>query len=139
VVRKKRHEKWIANSWFFIYENAPAHRSVLVTDFLAKNNVTTLHHPPHIPDLAPPDFYMFLGLKLALKGRRFWETTEIIENATEELKRISQYGFHEYFQHLYSRWQKYIVAQSEYFQENVADMIVCCLVFLANKVIPGIF
>jgi hypothetical protein len=36
---------------------------------------------------------MFLGLKLTLKGRRFWETTDIIENATEELKIISLIGF----------------------------------------------
>jgi hypothetical protein len=61
----------------------------LVNDFQAKNNVTTLHHNPHIPELAPSDFYMFLGLKLTLKGRRFWETTDITENATEELKIIS--------------------------------------------------
>jgi hypothetical protein len=83
----------------------------LINDFQAKNYVTTLHHPPHIPDLAPPDLYMFLGLKLALKGRRFWDTADITENATEEPKRISQNGFHEYFQHLYSRRQKCITAQ----------------------------
>jgi transposase len=38
--------------------NAPAHRSVLVKDFLAKNNVTTLQPPPHSPDLDPTDFYV---------------------------------------------------------------------------------
>jgi len=30
------------NSWFLLLDNAPAHRSVLIKDFLAKNNVTTL-------------------------------------------------------------------------------------------------
>jgi hypothetical protein len=43
-------------------DNAPAHRSVLVKGLLAKNNVTTLEHPPHWPDLAAADFYLF----------RFW-------------------------------------------------------------------
>ena len=28
--------------------------------FLAKNNITTIDHPPCSPDLAPCDFYLFL-------------------------------------------------------------------------------
>jgi hypothetical protein len=28
-------------------------------DFLATNNVTTLEHPPHTPDPAPDEFYLF--------------------------------------------------------------------------------
>jgi hypothetical protein len=35
AVRRKRPEKWGTNSWFLHYDNAPAHRSVLVKDFLA--------------------------------------------------------------------------------------------------------
>jgi hypothetical protein len=41
-----------------------------------------------------------------LKGRRFCDATDIIKNATEELKRVSQNRFQERFEHLYSRWQK---------------------------------
>jgi len=33
--------------------------SVLVKDFLAKDNVETLEHPPYSSDLAPADFYFF--------------------------------------------------------------------------------
>ena len=39
-IRKKRPEKWRTNYWFFLHENAPAHRTVLVETFLAKNSVT---------------------------------------------------------------------------------------------------
>jgi len=42
TVRRKRLEKLGTNSWFRLQDNAPAHRSVLVKDFLAKTNVTTL-------------------------------------------------------------------------------------------------
>jgi len=45
-----------------------------------------LEHPPYSPDLAAADFYL-------LKGRRFCNATDIIKNATEELKRLSQNGF----------------------------------------------
>jgi transposase len=42
---------------------ATAHRSVLVKDFLTKNNVTALGHPHYSPDLAAADFYLFSRMK----------------------------------------------------------------------------
>jgi len=44
-------------------------------------------------------------------------------HATEEMKRLSQNGFQKCFQHLYSRWQKWIVAQRVYFEGNLAEVI----------------
>ena len=41
AVRRKRPKKWRTNNWFFLHDNAPAHRQLLVKDFLAKNNLTT--------------------------------------------------------------------------------------------------
>jgi len=52
-------KKWGTNSCFLLHDNAPAHRSVLVKDFLAKYSVTTLEHSPYFPDMAEVDFYMF--------------------------------------------------------------------------------
>ena len=46
-------------------DNAPAHRSVLVKDFLAKTNVTTLQHLPFSHDLAPVDF---TSIKISIDG-----------------------------------------------------------------------
>jgi hypothetical protein len=93
AVRRKRHAKWRTGSWFLLHENAPAHRSVLVKDFLAKNDLTTMQHPTHTSDLAPADLYLFPQLKSALKEQRLCDTTDIIKNATEELKRLSKNGF----------------------------------------------
>jgi hypothetical protein len=45
AVRKKRPEKWRFNSSFLLHGNAPAHGSLLVEDFLAKNDVTTRDYP----------------------------------------------------------------------------------------------
>jgi len=44
--------KWITNSWFPVQDNAPAHRSVLVKDFLTKNSLAILENPPLISWLA---------------------------------------------------------------------------------------
>jgi hypothetical protein len=37
--------------WFLLHDNVPAYRLVVVKDFLAKNNVKTLEHPPYTHDL----------------------------------------------------------------------------------------
>ena len=70
-------------------------------EFLSKNNVTTLDHPQYSPDLAPADFYLFPWLKSELKLQQFCDATDIIKNEMEEMKRLSQNGFQECFQHLY--------------------------------------
>jgi hypothetical protein len=33
----------------------------LVKDVLAKNNVTTMEHPPYSHDMAPAEFYLLLA------------------------------------------------------------------------------
>jgi len=45
------------------------------------------------PDLAPADFYLFSRLNLALDGPCFCDATDIMKNATEELKRPLQNYF----------------------------------------------
>jgi transposase len=67
---------------FLLHDNAPAHRSILVKDFWAKNSVATLEHPPNNPDLGPANFYLVPQLKSALKGRHLCDATDIINNAT---------------------------------------------------------
>jgi hypothetical protein len=78
------------NQQFSFYDNAPGYRSVLVKYFSAKSNVTTLAYTPYSSDLAQADFYLFPQLKSALNGRCFCGATDIIKNATEELKRFSK-------------------------------------------------
>ena len=63
AVGRKRPEKCRTNSRFLLHNNAPTHRSVLVRDFLAKNNITTLEHPSYARDLASADFNLFPRLK----------------------------------------------------------------------------
>ena len=118
AVWRKSHEKWRTTRWFLLHDNAPAHRSVLAKDFLAKNNVTTLKHRPYSPDLTPADFYLFPRLKSVVKDGVI--VTDIIKNATEELKRLSQNGFQQCFQYLYSRWQTCIVLKGDYTEGNVS-------------------
>ena len=111
--RREWQDSWWINICFLLHDNAPAQRSVLVKDFLVKNNATTLDDPSYFPDLTPGGFYLFPRMKSAVKGRSCRDVTVIIKHATDELKKLSQNGFQQCFQHLCSCWKKYIRSQSK--------------------------
>jgi len=50
------------------HDNAPAHVSFLIHEFLTKHETTVVPQPPYSPDLAPADFFLFPKLKSTLKG-----------------------------------------------------------------------
>jgi len=50
---KKRPEMRSSGDWFLHHDNAPAHTTLRVQQFLAKNNITVIPDPPYSPDLAP--------------------------------------------------------------------------------------
>jgi len=52
-VWRKRPQKWQNQNLIIHHDNAPAHRSFKVLQFLAKNNMTVIPHSPYSPDLAP--------------------------------------------------------------------------------------
>jgi hypothetical protein len=46
-------------------------------EYLAKNNMADILHAPYSPDLPSCEFFLFLILKMALKGTRFNDVTMI--------------------------------------------------------------
>jgi histone-lysine N-methyltransferase SETMAR len=59
AVRWKRLELWQIREWWLHHDNTPAHKALCVQQFLTKNGMTQLLHPPYLPDLAPCDFFLF--------------------------------------------------------------------------------
>jgi histone-lysine N-methyltransferase SETMAR len=78
-VRKKRPRLW-PGKWILHHDNSPAHDVLRVREFLAKNSITKMDHPPYSPELAPCDFWLFPKLKNALKGQRFADLSDIQHN-----------------------------------------------------------
>lgn len=117
-IRRKRPELWRRKNWLLLHDNAPAHRSVLVQEELARQQITVLPHPPYSPDLAPCDFFLFPRLKEKLRGRRFHSPEEIITATKDALQEISDNAnnFQTCFQRLYERWQTCIAASGDYFE-----------------------
>ena len=94
AVRRKRPHFWSSGDWLLHHDNAPAHSSILVQQFLAKHKILQLRQPPYSPDIASCDFWMFPKLKMALKGKRFDDIKTIHSNATRELKAIPKTKLH---------------------------------------------
>ncbi|GBM21483.1 hypothetical protein AVEN_249913-1 [Araneus ventricosus] len=116
AIRRKRPEKWATNDCFLLHDNDPPHYALIVKKYLARHSVTTLEHPPYSPDLEPAEFYLFPRLKMKLKGHRFVDSDEVIENATKQLKDRSKNGFQECFEQLYECWKECVDAEGKYFE-----------------------
>ena len=52
---------WRSNNWMLHHDNAPVHRSSLVSDFLENHDTVTVPQPPYSSDLAPADYFLFLS------------------------------------------------------------------------------
>jgi transposase len=76
-IQRKRPVLWYAGNWLLHDDNAPSHRALVTREFLAHKGIITLPHPPYSQDLAPCDFFLFLKMKLQLKGRHFDRVEEI--------------------------------------------------------------
>ena len=88
--------------------------SVLILEFLTKNETTVVPQPPHSPDLAPADFFLFPKWKSSLKGRRFQTVEEIEENSIRDLRAVPQNTFQHAFHKLKKRWERGIESGEGY-------------------------
>ena len=72
----------------FHQDNAPAHNSVLVTDYLTKMGIKIVRHHPYSPDFAPCDFSLFPKLRCChyetIRWKRLWR-----RSSTHSHKRAS--------------------------------------------------
>ena len=87
------------------HDNAPAHRSSFVSDFLENHSTVTIPQPPNSPDLAPGDYFLFPKLKMRLKGRRFQVIEDIKKKSLRDLKAIPKSAYEKCFQSWTERWK----------------------------------
>jgi transposase len=106
---------WKNRNWLLHHDNAPAHTSLIVREFLTKN-VPTVPHPAYSSDLAPCHFHVFRKMKLRLKGRRFASTEEVQAESQQILNTLMLTDFSECFQKWQTHWDHCIQAQGDYFE-----------------------
>ena len=71
--------------WHFHQDNAPVHNSILVIDYLTKMDIMTFPHPPHSPDLASFNFWLFPKLR----GCRYETIEEMKEAVTKVIDTLT--------------------------------------------------
>jgi hypothetical protein len=90
------------NAWILDQDNAPLHTALVTREFLAKNKITTINHPPYLPDMAPCDFYLFPKVM-------FVDVDTIKGETTKLTKEDMQHCFQEWEK----RWTKCILSGGE--------------------------
>jgi len=114
-VRRKRPGLWPGKG-ILHHDNVPAHDALRFREFLAKNSITKMDHPPYSPDLAPCDFWLYPKLKNAPKGQRFADLSDIQRNVKKLLRAILENDFQDCFRQWHHRLTKCIASQGEYFE-----------------------
>jgi len=114
-VQRHRPQLWREQTWLLHHDNA-SHTAILTHQFLAKNKIAVIPHPPYSPDLAPCDFFLFPKMKLKLKGRRFDTIEEIQAETQKVLDTLTEKDFQEAFQKWRRQWDRCLHAGGNYFE-----------------------
>ena len=99
-----------------IHDNAAAHKCSLVQDFLEREKVVQLPHPPYSPDLSPCDFFLFPLLKKTLSGRRYDSRSALGSAIFQCLQGVPRKAYFSAFTDWISRLEKCISVNGEYFE-----------------------
>jgi histone-lysine N-methyltransferase SETMAR len=100
------------------HDNAPAHRSAVVSDFLEENSIVLVPHPPYSPDLAPCDFWLFPILKDHLRGTHYTSRHALGSAISQCLSHIPQNDFAACFQQWKHRLEKCVELGGEYVERT---------------------
>ena len=115
-VRRKRPEKWRDGDWILHHDNAPAHTSHLVQQFLAKHGTGSSRHTHETSHRVT--FFLFTRLKKVLRGHRFEPTEDIKRNSTKSLLDIPKEEFAKCFKQRQKFWAKCVAAEGNCVEDN---------------------
>ena len=76
--------------------------------------IKTVPQPPYSQDLAPCDFWLFSKVR----GCHYETIEEMKKAVTKLIAMLTQEDFHGAFQKLLERYNKYIAAGGDYFEED---------------------
>jgi hypothetical protein len=71
-------------------DNVRPHTAKLSTQYFTENRRQLAPHPPHSPDLAPSDFYLFGHVKRCLAGLSFDDADQLLAAVEGVLESIGK-------------------------------------------------
>jgi hypothetical protein len=84
---------------------------LIVREFLVRNSITVMDHPPYLPDLAPCYFFLFPKCKLVLRGQHLGDVAMITAELTTLLKGLKEDDFQGCFNQWKQRWDKCVASE----------------------------
>jgi len=99
-------------------DNAPAHSSQAAVMEARQCGYEILPHPPYSPDLAPSDFFLFPQMKTPLRGRRFDDTDEVIEEVEQWFSTQSEDFYNGGMRSVKQRWEKCVTLDGDYVEKS---------------------
>lgn len=101
-----------------LVDNAPAHSSQAANMEARRCGHEILSHPPYSPDLAPSDFFLFPQMKTPLRGRRFDDTDEVIQEVEQWFSTQSEEFYNEGMRSIKKRWEKCVSLDGDYVEKS---------------------
>ena len=99
-----------------LHDNASAHKTGAVTQYLSENRIATLPHPAYSPDLAPCDLWLFPKLKELLAGNKYTRVQDLSKTVNSELRGIPKEEYRTAFDKWRRRLQMCVERGGEYFE-----------------------
>ncbi len=120
AVRRKHPDIWrnCCTQFWLQHDGAPVHRSRLVIDFCANNNMKLVLHPPYSPDITLSDFFLFTRLKRNMRGICYCDLDVLRQTIDHNLGNIPA---HEFAHAMQDSWRKRllrcVVTDGDYFED----------------------
>ena len=113
---QKRRPRTVVHGIKLLHDNAPAHKSATVQEYLKESGLDVLDHHPYIPDLSPWDFWLFPRLKEMLAGHRFKSRCGIGSAVYQCLQHIPKENYRAVFRKWVDRCKMCVEADGAYFK-----------------------
>ncbi len=118
AVRRRRPVIFRQGRWGLLQDNASAHRSRPVVQFLNRMNITWISHPGYSPDLSPPDYWLFAHLKKRIRGTLHANVQLLQNSIDQELAQIQPQEWSAAMDRYPVRLRCCIQAHGEYFERE---------------------
>ena len=120
-IRRRRPDLWELTqegkrNFWLLHDNAPAHRARIVQEKLEKTKIRLWAHPPHSPDLATCDFFVFPFLKQRLNEIVHESLADMKQTADAILNTITPDQWAQSLQNYRKRLQRVVEYHGRYFE-----------------------
>lgn len=116
AIKEKRRGK-LSAVVLFHQDNAPPHKARVAMAAIKEAGFELMEHPPYSPDLAPSDFYLFPRLKEHLRGKKFFNDSEVITAVEAYLATQEKDFFLNGIRGLEKRWNKCVDLLGDYVEK----------------------